>query len=287
MTDTPEQPEPDAPPPAPPPPSEPPPAAAQPALVRQHKLALPIMIGVGVLALLVAAFAVWQMQARPRGEDAYVVQPYTPPSEMIAARERAPGYAEPDTARPVTVEFGAGATLNVTGRVQRGIGNDWYAVDWNDQTVFVRTSDAVAGSGAPPAPEEREDEPEEDEVKLPEELKPDEEVIVDNFPDTPSAGGTLSIGDVIWIREPNSRDFARSFPQRALDSGQSGRVTLDCEIRGNGRLDCSVGNESPPGYGFGRAALNISRQLRVAPTLPGGASAAGRHLTLPLSFQAG
>jgi hypothetical protein len=45
-------------------------------------------------------------------------------------------------------------------------------------------------------------------VKLPEELKPDEEVIVDNFPDTPSAGGTLSIGDVIWIREPNSRDFA-------------------------------------------------------------------------------
>jgi MYXO-CTERM domain-containing protein len=100
MTDTPEQPEPDAPPPAPPPPSEPPPAAAQPALVRQHKLALPIMIGVGVLALLVAAFAVWQMQARPRGEDAYVVQPYTPPSEMIAARERAPKTGPPESAPP-------------------------------------------------------------------------------------------------------------------------------------------------------------------------------------------
>jgi protein TonB len=132
---------------------------------------------------------------------------------------------------------------------------------------------------------ERVNEPEE--IKEPEEEeKPDEEEVA-VFPEVPVSGGTLDIGDVDWIREPSSRDFARFFPQRALDDGQSGRVTLDCGIRGNGRLDCGVASEDPPGYGFGGAAVSISRQLRVQTTLRDGSPASGRRLRLPLSFRAG
>lgn len=247
----------------------------------------PILIGVGVAVVLLAGFFVVQQQMAGRAADeAFTVEAFTPPTELIAARERAPGYAQPDTASPVAVEFGSGVTLNVTGRVSRGLGNDWYAVAWNDQTVFVRQSDAVAGSGAPPAMTVREEEPEE--IKEPEqETKPDEDEVFAEFPPAPESGGTLSISDVNWIREPTSRDFARYFPTQALDDGQSGRVTLDCEIGGNGRLDCSVGSENPQGYGFGQAAMNISRQLRVQSRLQDGSPAEGRRMRLPLTFNAG
>jgi TonB family protein len=181
--------------------------------------------------------------------------------------------------------FGEGVTLNVTGRVARGLGNDWYAVARNEQTIFVRQQDVVAGSGAPPAPDVREREEEEDEEE--DTAKPDEEDedIFAEFPEPPSSG--LSLGDVNWIREPNARDFARYYPEDALDEGQSGRVVLDCIVASNGRLNCSIADESPSGYGFGEAAIRISRQARIHPMLPDGSSAAGRHLRLPLSFRAG
>jgi TonB family protein len=280
MTETPEPPQQPEP--------APPPQAAAPVPAPQAPVPWrPILIGAAVAGLLLVGFFVVQQQLAGRAADeAFTVEPFTPQTELIAGRERAPGYEQPDTASLVAVEFGAGVTLNVTGRVSRGLGNDWYAVAWNDRVVFVRQADAVAGSGAPPSMAVREEEPEE--IKLPEEEeeKPDEDVFAE-FPPAPDSGGTLSIGEVAWIREPTSRDFARYFPRQALDDGQSGRVTLDCAIAGNGRLDCSVGSESPQGYGFGDAAMNISRQLRVQSRLPDGSPAAGRRMRLPLSFQAG
>jgi len=249
---------------------------------------LPIMIGVAVVALLVAGFFVWRSQAGSAGDHTYVVEPFTPPTELISASERVRGHESPDPASPVAVEFGEAVTLNVTGRVSRGIGNDWYAVGWNERTVFVRVSDTRTGSGAPPAPIVRERPPEP--IIIEDEDKPDPfgeapEVVTESPFSPPS--GELSMGDVNWIRAPSARDFARFYPDAALDRGVSGNVTLDCIIGGGGRLACSVGSESPGGYGFGRAAINISRQLRVGSTLPDGSPSAGRNLRLPLSFRAG
>lgn len=281
MTDAPE------PPPAEPPPS--PPQAAPAPAPSQKPPWLPIMIGVAVAVLAIAAFAIWRTQmSGAEAENAYTVQPYMPPTELISARERAPGYEEPDTTSPVAVQFGQGVTLNVTGRVSRGLGGEWYAVAWNDRVVFVRQEDAVAGSGAPPGIPEREEKPEEEEEKpLPEEEQEDP-FAEEELAEAPRASsGTLEISDVNWFREPGARDFARFYPREALEEDQSGRVVLDCVIGGGGRLDCSVAQESPGGYGFGRAAISIARQTRVDPTLPDGSSAAGRHLRLPLQFRAG
>jgi periplasmic protein TonB len=151
--------------------------------------------------------------------------------------------------------------------------------------VFVRQQDATPGSGAPPSPIVREEEPEEI-LEEEDDKKPEDPFAEEEVAEAPGPSYGLEMSDVRWIREPNARDFARFYPDRALDDGRSGRVTLDCVIAGSGRLDCSVAQESPGGYGFGEAALGISRQVRVDTDLPGGGNAAGRRLRLPLSFQA-
>ncbi len=250
---------------------------------------LPFAISAVVVALLVVGFiAVRGGLSGAPAANSYSVQPFTPPSQLVSTRDHMPARAQPDDAAPIVVEFGPGVDLNVNGRVSRGLGNDWYAVAWNGQTVFVRTQDAVAGNGAPPTPVVREEDPEEEKDKppleQPDEEEPDQVAEAEPEP-APSFG--LEISDVNWIREPSARDFARYYPSDALDRGVSGRVTLDCVIGGSGGLDCSVMQESPGGNGFGQAALNISRQVRVRSRLPDGSPAAGRHLRLPLSFRAG
>ena len=247
---------------------------------------IPILIVVAIIVALVIGAYAWRSFSGAGGEQesAYVVQPYTPTTELITGRDRVEARAEPDASSRVVVIFGQGVTLNVSGRVQLGLGNDWYAINWNNQTAFVRTQDVVPGSGAPPAPIVRERQPEEEEE---EEEKPEDELTEEEeqVAQAPS-GGALGVGDVNWVREPSARDFARYFPNEALEEGQSGSVTLSCIIGGSGRLACSVASESPGGYGFGDAAIGISRQLRVRTTLPDGSSAEGREMRLPLSFRA-
>lgn len=269
----------------PPPPGQPAPSpqgGGQPAW-------MPYAIGAAVIAVI--ALVAWSLRG-PGGapaEDEFTVEAFSPSAPVMTAREGVIGYEAPSTEARQAVMFGEGVALNVTGRVSRGLGNDWYALTWNDQTVFVRVADATAGDGAPPAPIVREEEPDEVDEDKP---RPEDDPFsplpdTDPPPQEMTPTGTLEISDVDWIREPNARDFARFFPDEALDSGQSGRVVLDCVIVGNGRLDCSVAQESPQGFGFGRAAMGISRQLRVQPTMPDGSSASGRHLRLPLNFRAG
>lgn len=273
-----------------PPPAAPPPPPAAPdlsALARPQVLLIILAVGL-VLALATVVLSQGGLFGRGGGDaESYAVEPFTPATELITARERVEAYAQPDTGSAVVVMFGEGVTLNVTGRVSRGLNNDWYVISWNDRTAFVRQQDAVAGSGAPPTPEvrERPEEEELEEEKEPEEEEEDPFAEEEQVAVAPS--GTLGIGDVNWIREPSARDFARFYPTSALDAGQSGRVVLDCVIAPNGRLDCSVADESPGGRGFGQAALSISRQVRVRSTLPDGSPAAGRHMRLPLSFRAG
>src|SRR6185437_12211094 len=90
------------------------------------------------------------------------------------------------------------------------------------------------------------------------------------FPDldtpAPAAGPVDLSNNVRWASRPGRRDFERAYPQRALYANQSGHVTLDCVASGSGALDCSVAVELPRGYGFGRAAMDLSRDFRLEPT---------------------
>lgn len=246
------------------------------------------LIAAAALAALLVAGGVLAWRAfAPSGRDseAYTVQAYRPQTELITARERVLGRERPEEASPVAVMFGQGVTLNVTGRVARGLLGDWYAVSWNDRIVFVRQADAVPGRGAPPPLPERAPREEEEEEPEKEPTKPEDEEVVAELPE-PARSGTLSMSDLDWVRQPSGRDLERHFPRRALEANQSGSVELDCIVGRSGRLACSVASENPPGYGFGEAAMAIARQARVEPTLRDGTPAANRHVRVPMSFRA-
>ncbi len=78
-----------------------------------------------------------------------------------------------------------------------------------------------------------------------------------------------------WVRQP--RDLARYYPERALQREIEGRVVLDCGVSVQGVLSCAVISETPPNWGFGQAALRISRDYQMVPATRGGVAVAARH----------
>ena len=102
-------------------------------------------------------------------------------------------------------------------------------------------------------------------------------------PPPPQAPAVIS--NPTWIERPNASDFTRYYPPRALSDGQGGRVLLSCVVGATGRIECSVASEDPSGYGFGQAALRISRHFRMSPRLEDGRPTEGGRVRVPISFQ--
>lgn len=103
--------------------------------------------------------------------------------------------------------------------------------------------------------------------------------------DPPPAPPTPSvITNPTWLERPNARDFARYYPERALERGQEGRVNLTCLVAADGRISCTVTAEDPTGWGFGEAALRISRHFRMAPATRDGAPTSGGRVNVPIRF---
>src|SRR5260370_938986 len=89
-----------------------------------------------------------------------------------------------------------------------------------------------------------------------------------------------------WLRRPNGGDIARVYPRRALQEGVSGPMTIRCRIDTSGGLaDCAIIFESPPGYGFGNAALALAPLFEM-PQSAGGRPTAGPSVTVPMRFLA-
>ena len=93
-------------------------------------------------------------------------------------------------------------------------------------------------------------------------------------------------GTVIWAQRPSARRISELYPARALRAGVGGRVELNCSVRANQSLSCSVANESPAGLGFGQAALSASAAYRASPTLSDGSSSNGAPARIVVQFQA-
>lgn len=87
-----------------------------------------------------------------------------------------------------------------------------------------------------------------------------------------------------WSRQPSGEQMMRAYPQRAITDGVAGSALLNCLVLPNGAVaDCNVARETPGGYGFGRAALSLSRQFRVNPRTVNGA-AEGSRVNIGLRF---
>lgn len=106
--------------------------------------------------------------------------------------------------------------------------------------------------------------------------------VVPQGPDTtgpttfyPPQVGPTQITNPRWLRQP--RDLEIYYPGRALAREIPGQVVLDCLVDVNGALNCSVVSETPSNWGFGRAALEISRDYRMVPAMRDGQAVEGRY----------
>lgn len=88
-------------------------------------------------------------------------------------------------------------------------------------------------------------------------------------------------------RSPSAADIRRAYPEAALDAGIEARVLLICTVQPSRDLACTVDNEGTPGYGFGQAAISVSRLFKAKPVEPGAPTAVGRKVRVPVRFAVG
>jgi TonB family protein len=75
------------------------------------------------------------------------------------------------------------------------------------------------------------------------------------------------------------------YPSRAAAQKASGLVVLRCTVTpAFGVKDCAVASETPPGLGFGAAALQISA-LQVLPAKDRPRAQPGQRINLPIRFK--
>lgn len=117
---------------------------------------------------------------------------------------------------------------------------------------------------------------------------PDEAIVIDTLPPTPVSDapqtvtyiprvetGPAQITNPRWLRQP--RDLGIYYPARALARELPGEAVLDCLVTVSGALNCSVVSETPANWGFGQAALRISRDYRMVPATRDGQAVEGRY----------
>jgi protein TonB len=61
---------------------------------------------------------------------------------------------------------------------------------------------------------------------------------------------------------------------------------IKCTVTACGTLEnCEVLSEDPPGYGFGEAALGMSKLFKMRPQTKGGQPVGGATVVIPLKFE--
>lgn len=95
----------------------------------------------------------------------------------------------------------------------------------------------------------------------------------------------MTPGAVVWVTRATAQQFSDHYPSSARRAGIAGRVQLTCSITGDLAPNCTVLSETPQGYGFGQAALRVSRSFRARNTLDDGSPAPGANANLNFTFR--
>jgi TonB family protein len=89
-----------------------------------------------------------------------------------------------------------------------------------------------------------------------------------------------------WIRTPGPTSLSALYPVLAMRAHVGGAARLECVVTAEGLLvNCQVLSETPEGYGFGQAAINISSLFRMRPQTRDGHPVGGAIVVIPLRFQ--
>lgn len=88
-----------------------------------------------------------------------------------------------------------------------------------------------------------------------------------------------------WRSRPSGRDITQFYPRAAYQQGVQGRALLNCVVQENRRLECTVAEEEPTGWGFGEAALGAARRFRMHDEFPNGQTTVGANVTVNIPFR--
>lgn len=99
----------------------------------------------------------------------------------------------------------------------------------------------------------------------------------------PVAEGVFVAPD--WARKPTGMEVVQFYPLLPALTGMRGHATITCAVTVSGALEgCQVIEETPPEWGFGSAALKLSKVLRMRPATLDGKPVDGASVTIPLNF---
>ena len=94
------------------------------------------------------------------------------------------------------------------------------------------------------------------------------------------------IGQPNWLSQPSAAEMARFYPAQAADDNVEGRAVIRCMVTVAGTLTaCTIVQEQPRGYGFGRSAVQLSQYFRMTPRTEDGRPVGGATVDVAIQFK--
>lgn len=104
--------------------------------------------------------------------------------------------------------------------------------------------------------------------------------------DAPAPDSVARWNPQTWVSNITPADVSANYPRAAFAAGIGGVVLVQCRVTQDGAFtDCAVVEETPPGHGFGEAALRMVPIMKLRTDGP--AFRPGAVMRFPVTFQVG